>query len=172
MSQKKLALLDRDGVLNVSNGYVGYKKYFKWTCGAKKSIKYLKSIGYKIFVVTNQSGIARGFFSYKDVLNLHNYMNKELRRYGTKIDKFYICPHHIDGVMKKYKKQCNCRKPNTGLFSKIEMNYTVDKKKSFMIGDQSSDIQFAKKIGIKAFLFRKKNLFKFILNLPINAKKN
>jgi D-glycero-D-manno-heptose 1,7-bisphosphate phosphatase len=170
-----LALLDRDGVLNVStikNGYIGYKKFFKWIPGAKKSIKYLKLKKYKVIVVTNQSGIARNYFSYQDVKKLHKHMLSDLKKYGTKIDKFYICPHHIDGIIKKYKKKCNCRKPKIGLFKKIQKTYRVDKINSFMIGDQPSDIKFAKRIGIKSFLFKKKNLYKFILNLPIYVKKD
>jgi D-glycero-D-manno-heptose 1,7-bisphosphate phosphatase len=173
--KNRLALLDRDGVLNVSNiknGYIGYKKFFKWYPGAKRSIKYLKLNKYKVVVVTNQSGIARNYFSYLDVIRLHKHMQSDLKKYGTKIDKFYICPHHLDGVIKKYKKQCNCRKPKIGLFKKIKKNYRVDKINSFMIGDQFTDMQFAKRIGVKGFLFKKRNLYKFILDLPIDVKKN
>jgi D-glycero-D-manno-heptose 1,7-bisphosphate phosphatase len=171
----KIAILDRDGVLNFNNikkGYIGYKKYFKWYPGAKKTIKYLKSLNYKVIVVTNQSGIARNYFSYQNVLDLHKSIQSDLKKYGTKIDRFYFCPHHIDGIIKKYKIKCNCRKPKIGLFKKIQKNYKVNKKKSFMVGDQLSDIQFADKIGIKSFLFKKKNLYKFILNLPIYVKKD
>ena len=105
--KNRLALLDRDGVLNVSNiknGYIGHKKFFKWYPGAKRSIKYLKLNKYKVVVVTNQSGIARNYFSYLEVIRLHKHMQSDLKKYGTKIDKFYICPHHLDGVIKKYKK--------------------------------------------------------------------
>ena len=90
----KIAILDRDGVLNfnnINNGYIGYKKHFKWYPGAKKTIKYLKSLNYKVVVVTNQSGVARNYFSYKDVLNLHKTMQIDLNRHGTKIDNFFFC---------------------------------------------------------------------------------
>jgi histidinol-phosphate phosphatase family protein len=99
-------------------------------------------------------------------------MQSDLKKYGAKIDKFYICPHHLNVLIKKYKKQCNCRKPKIGLFKKIKKNYRVDKINSFMIGDQFTDMQFAKRIGVKGFLFKKTNLYKFILDLPIDVKKN
>jgi D-glycero-D-manno-heptose 1,7-bisphosphate phosphatase len=157
---------------NIKNGYIGYKKYFRWYPGAKKTIKYLKSLNYKVIVVTNQSGIARNYFSYKNVIDLHKSMQSDLKKYGTKIDNFFFCPHHIDGTIKKYKKNCNCRKPKIGLFKKIKRKYRVDKINSFMIGDKFTDMKFAKRIGVKGFFFKKKNLYKFILDLPINVKKN
>ena len=99
----KIAFLDRDGVLNkseINNGYIGFIKDFKWIAGAKKKIKFLKKNNFKVFIVTNQSGIARGFFSIKDVYKLHNYLKIELIKFGTAIDKIYFCPYHKDGVVK------------------------------------------------------------------------
>ena len=157
----KIAILDRDGVLNfnnIKNGYIGYRKYFKWYPGAKKTIKYLKSLNYKVIVVTNQSGVARNYFSYQNVVNLHKSIQIDLKKSGTKIDNFFFCPHHAEGIIKRYKKKCNCRKPKIGLFKKIQRIYKVDKRNSFMIGDQESDIKFAQNAGIKSFLFKKKKL--------------
>ena len=164
INKVKCAFLDRDGVLNknINGGYVGYRKNFKWTSGAKNTIKFLNKKNYKVIVVTNQSGIARGYFSKNDVLKLHNYMSKQLNKMGAKIDKFFICPHHVDGKIKKYKIKCECRKPGTLNFKKAKKIWDIDPKKSFMVGDQLTDMQFAKKSRIRGLFFEEKNLYKFI----------
>tara|TARA_B100001057_G_scaffold60973_2_gene54227 strand:- start:3783 stop:4292 length:510 start_codon:yes stop_codon:yes gene_type:complete len=166
MKKFKIAFLDRDGVLNQkkNRGYVGFKKHFRWVSGARETIKFLRENKYKIIVVTNQSGIARGYFSSKDVRNLHKFMNAELKKFNTKIDRFLFCPFHIDGKIRKYKKRSSLRKPDIGMFKIINKIWKVDKRNSFMIGDQKTDMQFAKKVGIKGFFFRKRNLYKFIKN--------
>ena len=161
----KIAFLDRDGVINsskINNGYIGYISKFKWIKGSKKTIKYLKSKNFKIVIVTNQSGIARGYFTLKDVYKLHNYVKMKLKQMGTSIDKIYFCPYHKDGVIKKYKKKSKLRKPNIGMYLKARKIWNIDKKNSFMIGDQATDMQFAKKAGIKGFLFNEENLYNFI----------
>ena len=163
----KVAFLDRDGVLNVSaikNGYIGFVKDFKWVSGAKRAIKLIKKNDYKVVIVTNQSGIARGFFSLRDVYKLHRFLRNELIEYGTSIDKIYFCPYHKDGIVKKYKKNSIMRKPNNGMFIKASKVWKIDKKNSFMIGDQKTDIDFAIKSKIKGYLFNKKNLYNFVKN--------
>tara|TARA_B100000902_G_scaffold394946_1_gene452382 strand:- start:24784 stop:25287 length:504 start_codon:yes stop_codon:yes gene_type:complete len=162
MKKVKIAFLDRDGVINKDKGYVGFRKNFIWTKGAKRAIKYLKKEKFKIVVVSNQSGIARGFFKYKDVINLHKIIQKELINFGTKIDKYLFSPYHKDGVIKKYKYNHSTRKPKIGMFKIVEKKYQIDKEHSFMIGDKKTDMLFAKKCAIKGFLFREKDLFKFI----------
>ena len=163
----KIAFLDRDGVINKSikkKKYISEVKYFKLTAGLIKSIKYLKSLNYKIVVVSNQSGVARGFFKITDVYRLHKYFRELLTKKNTTIDKIIFCTFHKDGLIKKYKKNSNLRKPKIGMFNIVNKKWKVDKKKSFMIGDQLTDMQFAKKAKIKGFLFKEKNLFTFIKN--------
>lgn len=160
-----IAFLDRDGVVNKSNfknGYIGDKKYFKLIPGLVKSVKYLKSLNYKVVIVSNQSGVARGYFKLSDVYKLHNYLQELLEKNNTKIDKIVFCPFHKDGIIKKYKKNSVLRKPNIGMFNIINKKWKVNKKKSFVIGDQYTDIQFAKNSGIRGFLFNEKNLYTFI----------
>jgi len=161
----KIAFLDRDGVLNrsdIKNGYIGHIKDFKWVSGAKKAIKLLKMKNFKVVIVSNQSGIARGFFSIKDVYKLHRYLKQELIKFGTSVDKIFFCPFHKDGVIKKYTKNSTLRKPKIGMFLKASNIWNIDKQKSFMIGDQKTDMQFAKSAKIKGYLFKEKNLFNFI----------
>ena len=161
----KVAFLDRDGVINSSRynaGYIGSLKYFKWIPGAIKTIQYLKKKNYKVVVVTNQSGVARGFFKIKDVKKIHSFIQKKLKLNSVKIDAFYFCPFHKDGIVKRYKKNSQLRKPNIGMFKLVKKRWKIDLKNSFMIGDQLSDMQFAKKAKIKGFLFKSNNLFNFI----------
>ena len=160
----KCAFLDRDGVLNknLNGGYIGFKKNFKWVSGAKSAIKLLNKLKYKVVVITNQSGIARGYFTKKDVKKLHEFMINDLDKNGAKIDKIFVCPHHVDGKLSYYKKKCNCRKPGILNFLKTKKIWDIDLKNSFMIGDQITDMEFAKKCNIKGFLFKEKNLSKFI----------
>ena len=169
----KIAFLDRDGGLNKSNingGYIGNIEDFKWMPGAIKTIKYLKLLKYKIVIVSNQSGVARGYFGIRKVYKLHNYMQKRLSENKTKIDKILFCPFHKDGIIKKYKKKSNLRKPNTGMFKKIDKIWNVDKKKSFMIGDQKTDMEFAKKSKIRGFMFKSNNLYCFVKNINFIKK--
>ena len=161
----KIAFLDRDGVINksnIQNGYIGKIKYFKLIPGAIRAIKYVKSLNYKVVIVSNQSGVARGYFKITDVYKIHKYLQSILKKRGTKIDKILFCPFHKDGIVKRYKKLSKLRKPEIGMFKIINNIWKVDKKKSFIIGDQKSDMQFAKKSGIKGYYFNKKNLYEFI----------
>ena len=161
----KVAFLDRDGVINsskINKGYIGDIKDFKWIKGAKKTIKYLKLNKYKIIIVTNQSGIARGYFSIRDVYRVHRYLKSELKKIGTYVDKIYFCPYHKDGIVKKYKRSSILRKPRIGMFLKTNKIWRIDKKNSFIIGDQITDMEFAKNAGIKGYLFNENDLYKFV----------
>lgn len=165
MKLTKVAFLDRDGVINSSNynrGYVGSLKHFRWIAGSVKAIKLLKKKKYKIAVVTNQSGVARGFFKIRDVKKINFFIQKKLKDNNAKIDAFYFCPFHKDGIIKKYTKDSSLRKPKIGMFRLAQKKWNIDRKNSFMIGDQKTDIEFAKKAKIKGYLFNEKNLYKFI----------
>ena len=167
MKKFKIAFLDRDGVINsnkLNNGYVGSLKHFKWVPGAIKAIKYLNDKNYKVVVVTNQSGVARGFFRIKDVKTIHSYIQKKLKENEAKIDKFYFCPFHKDGIIKRFKENSTLRKPKIGMFRLAQKKWNIDIKNSFMIGDQKTDIEFAKKAKLKGYLFNQKNLFSFVRN--------
>ena len=151
----KNILLDRDGVINVDKGYVSSKRRFIWQKGALKAIKYLNDKKYNIFIITNQSGVARGYFSEKDVINLHSYIRDELQKKNCYINKIYYSPFHIDGIISKYTLFSNTRKPGTGLFHILEKEWNVKiKEDTYMIGDQKSDMQFAQNCGIKGLLFK------------------
>ena len=167
----RAVILDRDGVINVNKGYVGFKKDFVFQSGAIKAIKYLNKFNYNIFVVSNQSGIARGYYTDNDVKKLHNYLRDTLEKKQIFINKIYYSPYHKDGIIKKYIKNSSCRKPGIKLFSTLSKEWGIkNKSKIIMIGDQASDIEFAKNAKIKSALFKKGNLYNFIKKLGLSEK--
>ena len=126
---------------------------------------------YNIFVVSNQSGIARGYYTDNDVKKLHNYLRDTLEKKQIFINKIYYSPYHKDGIIKKYIKNSSCRKPGIKLFSTLSKEWGIkNKSKIIMIGDQASDIEFAKNAKIKSALFKKGNLYNFIKKLGLSEK--
>lgn len=163
MTQKRPAVFfDRDGVLNVDHGYTYRSQDFQWMAGAIDTIKFFNDHNYQVFVITNQSGIARGYYTEQDVGVLHQFMNEELDKYGAHIDAFYYCPHHLDGTVTEYQKSCTCRKPEPGMIQRASKEWDVDTAQSFMIGDKPSDVEAAKAAGIPGYLFTSDDLFEFI----------
>ncbi len=148
--------LDRDGVINVEKNYVYKIEDFEWIDGIFDICRFFQKKGYKIFVVTNQSGIARGYYSEDDFKKLTSWMEAEFEKQGINITKTYHCPHHPDITG-----ECKCRKPNPGMILKAKDEFDIDLKSSVLIGDKQSDIDAAKNAGIeKRYLFGKdiKNL--------------
>jgi D,D-heptose 1,7-bisphosphate phosphatase len=141
----RVVFIDRDGTINVNFGYIDNPDDFEMYPGVKEGIKLLKDKGFKIIVITNQSGIARGYFSEETLENIHQKMKNELSKKGASIDAIYYCPHHP-------KDKCNCRKPNTGLFQQAVKELNIDVKRSFIIGDRMLDIEAGYKIGCKTVL--------------------
>ncbi len=156
----KVAFLDRDGVINVDYGYVGNIDRFKFKEGIFELLHFLQEKGYKLFIVTNQSGIARGYYSENDFHNLMKYMIDELKKRGIEITDYKFCPHHpnITG-------ECECRKPKPGMILDLAKQYNIDIKNSIMIGDSLSDIEAAKNAGIKRSYLVKNSLFDIIYKL-------
>ena len=160
--KKPAVFLDRDGVLNKDKKYVHKISDFEWIDGAKESIRLLNKKGFFIFVVTNQSGISRGFYSEGDVCNLHKYINLELSKINTKIDEFFYSPYHHSDKSGKFEHLKHLRKPKTGMLETACKKWPIIKEKSLIIGDNETDMLCAKNFGIKGFLFKESNLLKFI----------
>ena len=158
MKKKPAAFLDRDGVINYDYGYVYKFKEFKLRPGVIKGLRLLTENNYRIFIVTNQSGIARGFFKVSDVELLHKTIIKYFKKKKIIIDEIKYSPFHIRGVIKKYKKNSKTRKPGNLMVKQILKKWNTDLEKSFMIGDKNSD-KICAKISKLYFQFPKKNFF-------------
>lgn len=128
---KKAILFDRDGVLNIDSGYVYRYENIRWIDGAREAVARLTEEGWLLFVVTNQSGVARGFYTEKDVMKLHKQMNKEFRKYGGNITEFFFCPHLNGAKISRYNMDCDCRKPKPGMILQAINKYGLIKENTF-----------------------------------------
>ena len=161
----KFVFLDRDGVLNVDVDYLYRIEDFRWIDGAPEALAYLNKLGYRLVVVTNQSGIARGYYTVADMEKLHEHMQQELQAYGAKIEKFYYCPHHKEGKLPEYTCECNCRKPKPGMLLQAYEDFPVDVEQSFLIGDGKRDVEAAEAAGLRGYLFQGGSLLDFVKNI-------
>lgn len=150
---KPAVFLDRDGVLNHDFGYVSSISRWQWLPGAIASIKKMNDAGYLIFVVTNQAGVARGYYPEADINILHNHVQRELQARGAHVDAFRYCPHHPEGIVPALRKTCECRKPAPGMIIDLLASWNVDLENSFLVGDKQSDIDAGKAAGLKTVLF-------------------
>lgn len=144
--KNKAIFLDRDGTINIDKNYMYKVEDFEFVKGAVEGLKILYDMGYKLIVVTNQAGIARGYYTEEDLKKLNSYMEEKLLEKGIKIEKSYFCPHHFEHGIGKYKIDCECRKPKPGMILEGIKEFCIDKEKSFMVGDKMSDA----KAGINA----------------------
>lgn len=155
----KAVLFDRDGTLNKNYGYVYKIKNFRWLKGAIEALKFLNFFKIKIIVITNQSGIGRGYYSMNSYLKLNSEINRNLKKYKIKIDKFYCAPYFKFAKDKKFRKDAHLRKPNNGMIKKALKDFKILNRNCFMIGDKNSDLIAAKKTGIKFYKKRKISLY-------------
>jgi D-glycero-D-manno-heptose 1,7-bisphosphate phosphatase len=147
------AFLDRDGVLNVDTGYVHKLDDFALIAGAPAAVRMLNEAGYYVFVVSNQSGVARGLFTEAAVDTFNAHLQDILMAEGARIDAFYYCPHHPEGVIKTLAIECRCRKPLPGMLEQAARDWPVDRERSFLIGDRDGDLAAAAAFNIRGIKF-------------------
>jgi D-glycero-D-manno-heptose 1,7-bisphosphate phosphatase len=159
---RPMALLDRDGVVNVDVGFPHRPEQIIWVKGAFEALARLRQAGYRVVVVTNQSGVARGYYTEADVQSLHAWMGETIARHGGEIDAFFYCPYHPEAVVPKYREEHFDRKPSPGMVLRALDSFATDRERSFLIGDRQSDLDAARAAGITGALFTGDDLAAFL----------
>ncbi len=170
MLNKKAFFLDRDGIINEDLGYVSCVDDFQFSDGIFEACKEIKKKGYLIIVVTNQSGIGRGYYTEKEFQRLNKWMLNKFMDNNITIDDVFYCPHHPTHAKGSYKTFCKCRKPNIGMISESSLKYGINLEQSVIIGDKESDIKLGinSNIGFKV-LVAPDNKLAFGQDLTLNS---
>ncbi|MCF7791052.1 MAG: D-glycero-beta-D-manno-heptose 1,7-bisphosphate 7-phosphatase [Victivallales bacterium] len=152
--KNKACFLDRDGVLIDEVNYLASPDKVSIIPHALKALSILKEYNYKIIVITNQSGVAKGYFTEKEITEIHAEIDRLLAQNNLSIDKYYYCPHHPEGKVEGYNINCDCRKPKPKLILQASDEFNINLKQSFLIGDKVSDLSAADKAGCQAVLVK------------------
>ena len=150
---KRAVFLDRDGTINIEKDYLYQAEQFEFIPGAVEAIRLFNQAGIMVVVVTNQSGVARGYYTEDDVINLHRHIADELKTSGAHVDAWLFCPHHPSGHG-SYALPCTCRKPLPGMLQEAALRYDIDLVNSIMIGDKRADIEAGNAAGCRTILVR------------------
>ncbi|MGV6871551.1 HAD-IIIA family hydrolase [Pseudochelatococcus sp. B33] len=163
--RRPAVFLDRDGVINVDHGHVGSRERFEWVEGAPAAIRRLNRAGHYVFVVTNQAGIAKGFYGEDDYRALRAHIRDALAEIGAHIDDERFCPYHPDAAVDAYRRASDWRKPAPGMLLSLLDRWPVERPASFLIGDKETDIEAAEMAGIRGHLFTGGNLDDYVAAL-------
>jgi len=144
--------LDRDGTINEQMGYINHLSRFHLLPGVAEAIRRLNERGIPVLVVTNQSGLARGYFPRTLLAKVHERLAEDLAAEGARVDGIYVCPHHPEAKREEYRVVCDCRKPKTGLFETAAAEHDIDLSSSFVVGDRWSDLKAAVACGATSVL--------------------
>lgn len=160
--RRPAVFFDRDGVLNHDSGYTFETHKLEWIEGARAAVKAVNDAGYFAFVITNQSGVARGYYEEQHVAALHRWMADRLAEVGAHIDAFEYCPDHPDGTVARYCRISERRKPAPGMITDLAQRFPVDMTRSMVIGDKPSDLEAAQAAGLPGHLFEGGDLLAFV----------
>ena len=170
MAEKKLCLLDRDGVLNVDKDYLYKAEDVEWIPGSREAVAWLNRQGFLVVVVTNQSGVARGYFTEDTVRKLHDWLAAEVKKSGGEIAAFYYCPHLPGAAVKQYDRSCDCRKPKPGMVLRALEDFGVKPCDAFLVGDSPRDVEAAEAAGVKGFLYKGGSLLELVQGIVQGIK--
>lgn len=146
--KRPAAFIDRDGVINIEHGHVHKIADFEWVSGVFDGLRRLQSAGFALIVVTNQAGIAKGYFAESDFDRLTAHMLEHLNSEGILIEKVYHCPHHPRAARADLRRNCACRKPAPGMLLQAALDLGLDLARSVLVGDKSSDIEAGRAAGV------------------------
>jgi D-glycero-D-manno-heptose 1,7-bisphosphate phosphatase len=149
---RQAVFMDRDGTVSEETGYTGQVEHFRLYPCAAPAIRRLNQAGLRVILVTNQSGVARGYFSENAVQRIHATLQQELAREGACLDAIYYCPHHPEGTVSEYRRQCDCRKPGPGMLERAAREFDLDLAASFMVGDRYRDLETGFRAGARSIL--------------------
>ncbi|MGR4931058.1 HAD-IIIA family hydrolase [Bradyrhizobium sp. CAR08] len=169
--KRPAVFFDRDGVLNIDKAYVHRIEDFEWVTGAREAIKLCNDRGYYAFVVTNQSGIARGYYRVDDVHRLHDWMSGDLATVGAHIDDYQYCPYHEEGTVEAYRRVSDRRKPAPGMLLDCMKAWPVRTEGSLLVGDNGRDVEAAVAAGISGHLYQGGDVAAFLRTL-LDARSN
>ena len=150
----RAVFLDRDGTIIEDRDYLSEPEEVKLIAGSIEAIKMINDLDFKTIVVTNQSGVARGYFPEKNIAIIHDKLSDLLSSGDANIDGYYYCPHHPTKGKGKYLKRCDCRKPETGMLDEAVNDFDLDSSTSYMIGDKLIDVEMAERAGAKGILVK------------------
>ena len=151
---KPAVFIDRDGTINEQMGYINHLSRFVLLPGAAEAIRLLNEKGFLVFVITNQSGVARGYFPIELVYEVHQYMERLLLKSRARVDGIFFCPHYPSGKVKEYAKNCTCRKPGIGLIEMARERFEIDMEKSWIIGDTLTDMEMGRIASLRGILVK------------------
>jgi D-glycero-D-manno-heptose 1,7-bisphosphate phosphatase len=162
----RAVFLDRDGVLNIDHGYIADPTRLEWIDGAREAVAAMTRAGLTVMVVTNQSGIGRGYFAEEAMHAFHAEMQAQLAPLGGRIDAFYFAPHHEDAAIETYRVVDHPdRKPNPGMVLRGLADFSLAPAEAVIIGDRSSDVEAGRRAGVSGHLFRGGDLHAFVIEV-------
>jgi len=153
----KVVFLDRDGTINVDKAYLYQVEDFEYMPDVIEGLKELQTAGFLLIIVTNQSGIGRGFYTEEDYRKLDRWMKEDLEKKGVHIAASYYCPHHPQAMITKYRMECDCRKPCTGMFIKAIADWNIDLSESYAIGDHLRDVAICQNTACRGIVIEAKH---------------
>ena len=168
----KAIFLDRDGTINVERNYLYRIQDFEFLPGVIDALRQLQRAGFLLIVVTNQSGIGRGYYTEEDFNKLNKWMVEYLNNQGVVISDVYYCPHLPDATVRIYRKECECRKPKLGMYMQAVSEHNLDLSQSYAIGDKIRDCEICKSTGCKGFLIGNNEKYKIIQNVKAHKISN
>ena len=152
--KRPAVFIDRDGTINEQMGYINHMSRFHVLPGVPEAVKLLNDNDYLVIIVTNQSGVARGYFPIELVDEIHSQMKESLKKEGAEVNAIFFCPHFPRSRVKEYAIECDCRKPNTGMIRQALDEFDIDLTQSYMIGDHFTDLEFASNANIKSIMVK------------------